>query len=65
MQQPGADAASGWVLLDWTGTAPREVGRFAKWNDADAAAQQLDGKASIEDSRTWDRIKASGKRGGA
>ncbi|KKX24152.1 hypothetical protein [Rhizobium sp. LC145] len=61
MQQPGADAAS-WVLLDWTGTAPREAGRFAKWNDADAAAQQLDGKTSIEDSRTWDRIKASGKR---
>ncbi|EGJ6041354.1 hypothetical protein INB12_004468 [Salmonella enterica] len=47
-----------WVLLDWTSGAPREVERFDCWADADSQAQQITGSTSIEDSRTWDRVKS-------
>ncbi|EBW0484400.1 hypothetical protein R088_24455 [Salmonella enterica subsp. enterica serovar Heidelberg] len=47
-----------WVLLDWSSGAPREVERFGRWSDADSEAQKIPGSTSIEDSRTWDRVKS-------
>lgn len=45
-----------WVLVDWSTGAATEVSRHDTWEAADAARVGL-ADTSIEDSRTWDRIK--------
>ncbi|EJE6497458.1 helix-turn-helix domain-containing protein [Salmonella enterica] len=45
-----------WVLVDWSTGAATEVSRHDTWEAADTARVGL-ADTSIEDSRTWDRIK--------
>jgi len=52
------DKEPSWVLVDWSTGSAVEVSRHNSWEEADAAREGM-ADPSIEDSRTWDRIKAS------
>jgi DNA-binding XRE family transcriptional regulator len=52
------DKEPSWVLVDWSAGSAVEVSRHDSWELAEAAREGM-ADASIEDSRTWDRIKAA------
>ncbi|MBS7545558.1 helix-turn-helix domain-containing protein [Ancylobacter oerskovii] len=52
------DKEPSWVLVDWSTGSAIEVSRHHSWEQADAAREGM-ADASIEDSRTWNRIKAT------
>lgn len=52
------DNQPSWVLVDWSTGSATEVSRHHSREQAAAAREGMT-DASIEDSRTWDRIKAT------
>lgn len=49
--------AKQWVLLEWTAGKAREVGRFARWIEAQGEAKKIGCPLySIEDATSWDRV---------
>ncbi|TAL87359.1 MAG: hypothetical protein EPN74_01960 [Rhodanobacter sp.] len=48
-----------WVILEWAGDVPKEVGRVATWivasEDAKAKKLATGHRCSVDDAEAWDR----------
>lgn len=55
--------APSFVVVQWATGTPVEHSRHPTWKDADGARLGLGGETSIEDSRTWDRVKPAVHQG--